>query len=152
MLERERGDVFTIETPGGGSFGSPFERDLAAVLIDVKSDVVSEEGTLVHYGVVVSDGILDVHAAAATRAGAQMSAGKFDFGEERVAWERILPDATDIALNRSQPGRPLFETAACPAVPGTGSRARHRAGCFPERSGGATFLLQPVGLPRHFST
>jgi hypothetical protein len=73
------------------------------VLIDVKSGVVSEEGALVHYGVVVSDGILDMYAAAATPAGAQMSAGKFDFGEERVAWERILPDATVMALNRSLP-------------------------------------------------
>jgi N-methylhydantoinase B len=112
VLELRRGDVFTIETPGGGGFGSPFERDPAAVLTDAKLGFVSEKAALSDYGVVVRGGILDVDATAATRSAARGPADKFDLGEERVAWERVFPDATVIALNQSLQEKPLFERTA----------------------------------------
>jgi N-methylhydantoinase B len=112
VLELRRGDVFTIETPGGGGFGSPFERDPAAVLTDVKLGLVSEKSALSDYGVVVCGGVLDLHATAVARSAAHGPADKFDVGEERVAWERVFPDATVIALNQSLQEKPLFERTA----------------------------------------
>ena len=51
------GDVFRLETPGGGGLGNPFEREPAAVLADVAQGYVSPERASSDYGVsVVQDG------------------------------------------------------------------------------------------------
>jgi N-methylhydantoinase B len=50
-------DVVALATPGGGGFGSPFERDPEAVLKDVCSRLVSVEQAAATYGVAIgSDG------------------------------------------------------------------------------------------------
>jgi len=47
----------TIRSPGGGGFGDPRERDLDAVMRDVRDELVSPEAAAAQYGVVVaSDG------------------------------------------------------------------------------------------------
>lgn len=47
------GDIFRLETPGGGGLGDPFERDPVSVLNDVVQGYVSPEKAAADYGVVV---------------------------------------------------------------------------------------------------
>src|SRR5690606_19824391 len=46
------GDTVTHCTPGGGGYGDPRERDVAAVAADVRAGLVSAEAALAHYGVI----------------------------------------------------------------------------------------------------
>ena len=48
-----RGDVFRHELAGGGGWGDPFTRDPAAVLRDVRNDLVSAEAARTDYGVAI---------------------------------------------------------------------------------------------------
>ncbi len=96
MLRPEVGDVVTIMTPGGGGYGDPLERDVAAVERDVRLGHVSGAAALRDYGVVLRDGAADPEASAALRA--RLTAGRgprpaFDFGPEREAWEAVFDDA-----------------------------------------------------------
>jgi N-methylhydantoinase B len=52
-IEMRRGDILRIETPGGGGFGHPFDRDPALVLRDVLGEFVSVESARDDYGVIV---------------------------------------------------------------------------------------------------
>jgi N-methylhydantoinase B len=47
------GDIFRLETPGGGGFGDPLEREAERVLADVREGYVSPEAARDQYGVVV---------------------------------------------------------------------------------------------------
>src|SRR5260370_463042 len=49
------GDIFRLDTPGGGGFGDPFERDPERVLADVREGYVSREAAEKDYGVVVAE-------------------------------------------------------------------------------------------------
>ena len=106
-LTLDRGETVTMLTPGGSGFGDPFERDPESVRRDVELGFVSHDGARRDYGVVVT-GTLEVDEEA-TR-GARSSRTRpnvgtdFDFGPERVAWERVFDDPTMLALNRG-----LFE-------------------------------------------
>ena len=64
----EQGDRFTHVSAGGGGFGPPFERDVAAVLADVLDGKVSVAAARERYGVVISDGGIDTESTAALRA------------------------------------------------------------------------------------
>jgi N-methylhydantoinase B len=48
------GDVFRLDTPGGGGYGDPLARDPDAVLADVREGVVSPETASEAYGVVLA--------------------------------------------------------------------------------------------------
>lgn len=50
------GDVFELETPGGGGYGDPLTRDPASVLADVREGYVSVEAAGRDYGVVLVAG------------------------------------------------------------------------------------------------
>lgn len=50
----KEGDVFEIETPGGGGYGDPFARDPQAVIADVRRGYVSPEAAGADYGVAVT--------------------------------------------------------------------------------------------------
>lgn len=50
------GDVFELETPGGGGYGDPLTRDPASVLADVREGYVSVEAAGRDYGVVLVKG------------------------------------------------------------------------------------------------
>ena len=50
------GDVVSVQTPGGGGYGDPLERDPEAVLEDVRDGKVSVSKAEGAYGVVVNDG------------------------------------------------------------------------------------------------
>ncbi len=64
-----QGDIFRLDTPGGGGFGDPFEREPERVLADVREGYVSREAAEQDYGVVgaeTQDGLV-VDAAATAR-------------------------------------------------------------------------------------
>jgi N-methylhydantoinase B len=50
------GDIFELETPGGGGYGDPLARDPQAVLCDVQEGYVSAEAALRDYGVALVHG------------------------------------------------------------------------------------------------
>jgi N-methylhydantoinase B len=66
------GDVFRLDTPGGGGFGPPLSRAPEQVLADVREGYVSAEAATKHYGVVLArDGktwLIDAEATSALRA------------------------------------------------------------------------------------
>ena len=102
-LDLDRGQTVTMFTPGGSGFGDPFERDAEAVRRDVELGFVTREGAERDYGVVLDDTLgVDAAATRATRASrVRPNVGTdFDFGPERVAWERVFDDPTMLALNR----------------------------------------------------
>jgi N-methylhydantoinase B/oxoprolinase/acetone carboxylase alpha subunit len=65
----KRGDVIRYQTPGGGGYGGPLERDAEAVLDDVREGFVSTGAARAAYGVVVGGGTstLKVDAEATRR-------------------------------------------------------------------------------------
>lgn len=54
LTQMKPGDVVTIDAPGGGGYGKPFERDPEMVLHDVIEGYVSIEGAKSEYGVAIS--------------------------------------------------------------------------------------------------
>ena len=61
-----------LETPGGGGYGNPMDRDPARVARDVALGYVSPEAAARDYGVAVGpDGMLDAAATAAMREAAE---------------------------------------------------------------------------------
>ena len=58
----QAGDVFRLDTPGGGGYGDPLARDPARVLADVREGDVSVAAAAERYGVVVKEaaGVLTV--------------------------------------------------------------------------------------------
>jgi N-methylhydantoinase B len=63
-----RGDIFRLETGGGGGHGHPYDRPADIVLGDVLDGFVSVEAALAEYGVVIRDGRVDVSATGLYRA------------------------------------------------------------------------------------
>ena len=102
-IRLDRGQTVTMFTPGGSGFGNPFERDEDAVRRDVELGFVTRAGARRDYGVVVTEGLeIDADATREIRTSrVRPNVGTdFDFGPERVAWERVFDDATMSALNR----------------------------------------------------
>ena len=64
----EPGDVVSVQTPGGGGYGDPLERDPEDVLEDVRDGKISAAKAEGAYGVVVDDGALDRAATERCRA------------------------------------------------------------------------------------
>ena len=62
------GDVVSVQTPGGGGYGDPLERDPADVLEDVRDGKVSVARAEGAYGVVIADGAVDAAATERCRA------------------------------------------------------------------------------------
>lgn len=59
FYDLERGQTFAVAGSGGGGYGDPFERDVSAVLEDVRAGWVSVEGAARDYGVVIKGGEID---------------------------------------------------------------------------------------------
>jgi N-methylhydantoinase B len=62
------GETLTVMSAGGGGWGDPLERDAAAVLQDVRDEMVTEGVAAARYGVVLRGGVVDQVATAARRA------------------------------------------------------------------------------------
>jgi N-methylhydantoinase B len=86
--EIDKGDGFTVETGGGGGFGSPRERPPEKVLADVRSGYVSLEAARCDYGVVIHQQgrrfELDVDATDEVRAGDKSQDREADRGDDTV--------------------------------------------------------------------
>jgi len=70
----QAGDVFRLDTPGGGGYGDPLARDPARVLADVREGDLSVEAAAERYGVVIKEaaGPPTVDEAATERARTRM--------------------------------------------------------------------------------
>ncbi|MCP5367520.1 MAG: hydantoinase B/oxoprolinase family protein [Hyphomicrobiales bacterium] len=55
VLELNTGDTIVRETPGGGGYGDPLERDAELVALDVQDRKVTRESAYRDYGVVLDD-------------------------------------------------------------------------------------------------
>jgi N-methylhydantoinase B len=62
------GDIGSIQTPGGGGYGDPLDRDPTAVLRDVRDGKVSVEAAAAEYGVVIEADAVDEVATERRRA------------------------------------------------------------------------------------
>jgi N-methylhydantoinase B len=71
----KEGDVFRLDTPGGGGFGDPLARNPAHVLADVAQGYVSIEAAERDYGVVIDKTGGSLDKAATARRRAAMKAG-----------------------------------------------------------------------------
>jgi N-methylhydantoinase B len=92
VLHLEPGDVVSVRTSGGGGYGSPLERNAAAVAADVRSDLLTERAAERDYGVVIRAGAVDTEATAALReilAAAGERVALFDFGPSRRRYEAV---------------------------------------------------------------
>ena len=70
-IHLSRGQKVRLETPGGGGYGYPFERDPDAVAADVRKGFVSTDRARADYGVVLGDdGRVDAAATTNLRQGA----------------------------------------------------------------------------------
>lgn len=58
------GDVIQLQTPGGGGYGNPLERDMALVVRDVQRAYISRDTARQVYGVVCKDNSLEVDLVA----------------------------------------------------------------------------------------
>jgi N-methylhydantoinase B len=72
-----RGDVFRLETGGGGGWGHPFDRDAALVLEDVRGGFVSIDAARAQYGVAIAGDAVDAVATARLRSDRSRPAGLF---------------------------------------------------------------------------
>ncbi len=66
-LPVKEGDSIRVETPAGGGYGDPLEREVRLVLADVVAEKVSARSAKEDYGVVVLNGRVDEEATQALR-------------------------------------------------------------------------------------
>jgi len=71
-MQIHKGEVFRHELAGGGGWGDPLERDPAAVLRDIRNELLSPAKARADYGVVVDTERWTVDVAASERARAAM--------------------------------------------------------------------------------
>ena len=86
-MEIRQGDVFRHELAGGGGWGDPLERDAAAVLADVRNELLSPAGAKLDYGVVIDSATWTVDQPATARARAALRAARPAEGLPAVAWD-----------------------------------------------------------------
>jgi N-methylhydantoinase B len=110
MVTVNRGDVVTALMSGAGGYGDPFERDAARVLRDVERGVVTVQGAEDDYGVVITDGRIDVAESDRLRAArSEPPDHDFHFGPERAAWESVFDHERMLALNARLESLPVDE-------------------------------------------
>ncbi len=60
LTQLKPGDTVTIDAPGGGGYGKPFERDPELVLSDVLEGYISMESAEKNYGVAINPATLEI--------------------------------------------------------------------------------------------
>jgi N-methylhydantoinase B len=111
VLEIPRGATIHFETAGGGGYGPSLQRPIKDVLRDVAEGAVSQSEAQSAYGLVLSNG--DVDVAATERRRNEISrtaeASEFSFGERRTSYERRWPDQIQLAFTSAMAAvPPLF--------------------------------------------
>jgi len=99
MIEPQPGDTVTLMSAGGGGFGNPMERDVQAVLRDIRAGFVSETDARDVYGVALRDGQVDDAATECLRAERPSEQGTFNLGPERTAWDTVFTDTRMLRLS-----------------------------------------------------
>ncbi|RWA97310.1 hydantoinase B/oxoprolinase family protein [Mesorhizobium sp.] len=92
IVECDPGDIIQIIGQGGGGWGDPFERDAELVALDVKRGLISVAIADGDYGVVVTNGAVDLAATQRRRADARKQPSQpnaFDYGPGRTAFESV---------------------------------------------------------------
>jgi len=82
-----RGDIFRHEVAGAGGWGDPLQRDPAAVLKDVRNELISPAAAAHEYGVVVDTQNWKVDEAATQRLRAEIRAARGWAESPKVLWE-----------------------------------------------------------------
>ena len=101
VLTMKQGDVLRMNSPSGGGFGDPLEREPDAVLRDVLDELLSPDLAKRAYGVIITDGRVDPAATRAERAllaAPPRTLAAFAFGPEREAHEARWSNAASAAL------------------------------------------------------
>lgn len=99
------GDIIRLEGNGGGGYGDPMRRDPALVENDVRRNCVSLQAARDIYGVVVTDGKVDVQETAKLRGTKQLSVandlydGSYGFNANRLAHETLWTRERYAVLN-----------------------------------------------------
>jgi N-methylhydantoinase B len=94
----KEGDIFALQAAGGGGYGAPWERPVAAVVADVLDGYVTSQGAATDYGVIVDDGgVVDtwgtqerraeLRRTAAAKPNAEVANGADD-GSNASLWDR----------------------------------------------------------------
>jgi N-methylhydantoinase B len=91
-----QGDVFRHELAGGGGWGDPLDRDPAAVLADVRNELVSPGAAADDYGVIVDTADWSVNEAATAARRAELRADR-PAEPLKVAWHE--PSASEQAAD-----------------------------------------------------
>jgi N-methylhydantoinase B len=91
-----RGDVFRHEVAGAGGWGDPLERDPAAVLKDVRNELISVPAAQDEYGVVIDPQHWTVDAAATQRLRATLRTARGWTEVPNVLWNEP-PQGTEAA-------------------------------------------------------
>ncbi|WP_341359889.1 hydantoinase B/oxoprolinase family protein [Georgenia sp. M64] len=111
VLPLDPGDVVTIRTPGGGGYGDPFERDVAAVLDDVRRGLVTRERARADYGVAVTDGLtLDETETAHLREERPSTGSGRGLARER--WDAVFTEDLHDALVEALDALPVGRRSA----------------------------------------
>jgi N-methylhydantoinase B len=85
------GDAYYLRSGGGGGYGSPLDRDLAALAHDVRCGYVTQQSAEENYGAVFKDDTLEIDAEATAKKRADMRAKGLPF-DNPIA-ETLIPFA-----------------------------------------------------------
>jgi N-methylhydantoinase B len=89
VLKLQAHERIRVQSPGGGGYGDPFEREPERVAADYRSGLVTRDHARTAYGVALTaDGLVDDKVTKDLRAGNVRRSG-FDFGESRDALDRV---------------------------------------------------------------
>jgi len=90
VIHCQPGDVVEVRGPGAGGYGLPSQRDVEAVLSDVRCGFLSAAAARAQYGVALVNGAVDEAATAQLRARMpQQVEAHFQHGAARQAFEAI---------------------------------------------------------------
>ena len=76
VVELKPGDTVSFQTPGGGGYGSPFERDPNAVLLDVVGGKINIQRAHDLYGVVIDTESTSVNEIATSNSRKQLATSR----------------------------------------------------------------------------
>ena len=90
VIHCQPGDIVDVRGPGAGGYGLPAERDIQAVLNDVRCGLVSLAAARSQYGVAILNDAIDMAATLALRSRMRRQAtAHFDHGVARAAFEAV---------------------------------------------------------------
>ena len=90
-MTMRKGEVFRHVLAGAGGWGDPLERDPAAVLRDVRNELLSPGRAAADYGVIVDTARWQVDAAATARRRAEIRAARGWTSVPKVQWQDPIP-------------------------------------------------------------